>query len=122
MRWLLFLFYYNWFFNTIIKRVYRGINVRIIRFKNLRTYTIDTHRSFKSHYLIICIKSFFNNLIADNPQILEYDLDTPNPQYKKAFKDLITNYINKRNFDQIYSYIARYINYKEIFRDRRSLI
>ena len=45
-----------------------------------------------------------------------------NPENKEVFKELITNYINKRFFDIVYKYIVKYINYEETFNNKDSLI
>ena len=81
---------------------------------------MDIYYYLKFNYFIIGIRIFFKDIISNNPEILNYELDSPNinPENKEVFKELITNYINKYSFDIVYKYITKYINYEEIFNNK----
>ena len=119
MRQYIFAYYSNWFASWVIKQAVPSIDIRMSKFRRLRIYAKGTFKSQKYKFLQDKLYTYFLTMFKDYPQFLEFDYD--DPKDRNTFKELVEPQITAYFFQEVFSYIAPYINYQVIFGNKKDL-
>ncbi|KAM7201546.1 hypothetical protein V8F20_004774 [Naviculisporaceae sp. PSN 640] len=117
-RWTCFLYQSNWFSGWIVTQAAPGIDTRSARFKTLRVYSKEVHKNCKHDFLNRLLK-WFQTFVIDKPELLNFDLDTPEDQ--QEFKAMVLPFITEHMFDDVFAFVAKYVDYKATFGDKQDL-
>lgn len=112
-RWMCFLFHSNWFSGWIVKNSDTDMDTRSFRFQNLRIYSGNVMKACKHDFLIRKLLPWCQTFGRDHPTIRSLDFDSD--EGKAEMKRIVTPFIKATTFRDVYSYIAKYIDYEATF-------
>lgn len=118
-KWMLFVYHTNWFSGWIVTANVPGINPRSRRFRDLRQYSQAVFKTAKHQFLWKKIYSYAYQLSTDNPALCDLNLEDEGDQ--DTFQQHVLPLINEATFNDIYGYIAKYVNYQATFGDENGL-